>query len=111
MGKPENWHSLTAAEKRKFRLNAWVRGDGIQFESPEARTKYQERAQRFRDALELKIPDRVPIAGLGGAFVYRRVGIPQKATMYDRWEEAAKAVIKFQKDFQPDSTAATFLMS
>ena len=83
----------------------------MQFENPEARTKYQERAQRFRDALELKIPDRVPIAGLGGAFVYRRVGIPQKATMYDRWEEAAKAVIKFQKDFQPDSTAATFLMS
>ncbi len=102
---------MTAEEKRKFRLDAWVRGDGIQFESLETRTKYQERAQRFRDALELRIPDRVPIAGLGGAFVYRRVGVPQKATMYDRWEEAAKAVIKFQKDFQPDSTAATFLMS
>ena len=110
-GKPDHWSSLTAEQKRKFRLDAWVRGDGIQFESPEAKAKYQERAKRFRDALELKIPDRVPIAGLGGAFIYRRAGIPQKATMYDRWEEAAQAVIKFQKDFQPDSATATFMMS
>jgi hypothetical protein len=110
-GKPDNWNLLTAKEKRQFRLDAWVTGEGKQFESPEAKAKYQERAKRFRDALELKTPDRVPVAGLGGAFVYRRAGIPQKATMYDRWEEAAKAVIKFQKDFQPDSTAATFMMS
>lgn len=110
-GKPDNWNSLTAEQKRKFRLDAWVRGDGIQFENDEAKTKYQERARRFRDALELKIPDRVPIAGLGGAFIYRRAGIPQKATMYDRWEEAAKAVIQFQQDFQPDSATATFMMS
>jgi len=110
--KPENWKSLTAEEKRKIRLDAWVRGDGIQFESPEARAKYTERTTRFRDALEMKkLPDRVPIAGLGGAFVYRRAGIPQKATMYDRWEEASRAVIKFHEDFQPDSTAATFMMS
>jgi hypothetical protein len=109
-GKPDNWNQLTAEEKRKIRLDAWISGDQIQFESPEARTKYQERAKRFRDALELKTPDRVPIAGLGGAFIYRRAGIPQKATMYDRWEEAGKAVLKFQQDFQPDSSAATFMM-
>jgi hypothetical protein len=110
-GKPDNWKSLTAEEKRKLRLDAWVEGEGIQFESPEAKTKYRERAKRFRAALELKTMDRVPIAGLGGAFIYRRVGIPQKATMYDRWEEASKAVIKFQKDFQPDSATMTFMMS
>lgn len=110
-GKPDNWNSLTAAQKRTLRLEAWVRGDETQFDNAEAKANYQERAQRFRDALELKIPDRVPVAGLGGAFIYRRMGIPQKATMYDRWEEAAKAVIKFQQDFQPDSANATFLMS
>ena len=110
MDKPKNWTSLTAEEKRNYRLDAWVSGDSIQFDSPEAKAKYRERAKRFRDALELKTPDRVPIAGLGGAFVYRRVGLPQKATMYDRWEEAAEAVIKFQNDFQPDSTALSFMM-
>ncbi|NLT66550.1 MAG: hypothetical protein GXX84_08095 [Acidobacteria bacterium] len=111
MDKPENWTSMTAEEKRSYRLDAWASGDSIQFDSPEAKTRYRERAKRFRDALELKTPDRVPIAGLGGAFVYRRVGIPQKATMYDRWEEAAEAVIKFQNDFQPDSTALSFMMA
>ena len=110
-GKPDNWNSLTPEEKRKLRLDAWVNADHIKFDSPRARAGYQERAKRFRAALELKIPDRVPVAGLGGAFVYRRAGIPQKATMYDRWEEAAEAVIRFQRDFQPDSCAATFLMS
>lgn len=109
--KPPNWSSMTPAEKRKFRLDAWERGDGIQFDSPDAKTKYQERARRFRAALELKKGDRVPVAGLGGAFIYRRAGIPQKATMYDRWEEAAKAVVQFQKDFEPDSATFSFLMS
>ena len=110
-GKPENWNSLTAEQKRALRLDAWVRGDGITFDSDDARAKYQERAKRFRDALELRVPDRVPVAGLGGAFIYRRKGIPQKATMYDRWEEASKAVIQFHKDFEPDSAAASFMMS
>jgi hypothetical protein len=92
-------------------LDAWVRGDGIKFESAEAQSKYRERATRFRTALELGVPDRVPVAGLGGAFIYRRAGVPQKATMYDGWADAAKAVIQFQKDFQPDSATATFMMS
>jgi uroporphyrinogen-III decarboxylase len=111
LGKPDNWNSLTAEQKRDFRLDAWVRAEGIQFDTPEAQEQYRQRALRLRRALELKTLDRVPVAGLGGAFIYRRAGIPQKATMYDRWEEAAEAVIKFHKDFQPDSTAATFMMS
>jgi hypothetical protein len=110
-GKPDNWNSLTAEQKRKIRLDAWVEGEGLRFDNPEAKAKYRERAQRIRDALELRVPDRVPIPGLGGAFIYRRAGIPQKATMYDRWEEAANAVIKFQNDFQPDTATATFMMS
>jgi hypothetical protein len=110
-GKPENWNALTAEQKRALRLDAWVGGDGQQFDTLEAKAQYTERAKRLRDALELKTPDRVPVAGLGGAFVYRRMGIPQKATMYDGWQEAAQAVIKFQQDFQPDSSAMTFMMS
>jgi uroporphyrinogen-III decarboxylase len=110
--KPENWNELTPEEKRRLRLDAWVRGDGIQFDSPEAEAKYKERATLFRDAVELKKPPaRVPITGLGGGYVLRRVGLPQKATMYDQWEEAAKAMIQFQIDFEPDSASFLFLMS
>ena len=112
IGKPENWNELTPDEKRTLRLDAWVRGDGIQFDSTEAEANYKERATLFRDAVELKkTPARVPIAGLGGGYALRRVGIPQKATMYDRWEEAAEAMIRFQKDFEPDSASFLFLMS
>ena len=110
--KPNNWSQLTAKEKRTLRLDAWVRGDGIQFESPEAQENYRKRAQRFRDALEMeRVPDRVPIAALGGAFIFRRLGVPQKATMYDRWQEAADAAVRFQVDFEPDSATFLFLMS
>ena len=110
--KPENWNEMTPEEKRTLRLDAWVRGDGIRFESDKAAEKYKERASLFRDAVELKKPPaRVPIAGLGGAFALRRVGIDQKATMYDRWEEAAEAMIKFQEDFEPDSASFLFMMS
>jgi hypothetical protein len=110
--KPENWSSLTPGEKRKARLEAWVSGDHIQFESPEAKAKYRQRATLFKDALELeKIPDRVPVAGLGGAFIYRRAGVPQKSTMYDRWNDAVEAAVRFHRDFEPDSSAALFMMS
>jgi hypothetical protein len=109
--KPDSWNSLAAEQKRDFRLDARVRAEGIQFDNPEAQEQYRQRTLRFRRALELKTLDRVPVAGFSGAFVYRRAGIPEKATMNDRWEEAARAVIKFQMDFQPDSTAATFMMS
>jgi len=112
LGKPDNWNELTAEEKRKLRLDAWVRGDGIEFVSPEAKAKYQERATLFRDAFELKkTPARVPIAGLGGGYALTRAGVLQKATMYDRWEEAAEAMIKFHVDFEPDSASFLFLMS
>ncbi len=110
--KPENWHELTPDEKRTLRLDAWFCGDGIQFDSPEAKEKYRERATLFRDAVELKkAPYRVPVAGLGGGFALRRVGVTQRATMYDLWEDAAEAMIKFQKDFEPDSASFLFMMS
>jgi hypothetical protein len=110
--KPHNWNQLTPAQKRALRLEAWVSAEGIAFDSPEAKTAYRERATLFKDAVELKKkPARVPVAGLGGAYALRRVGIKQKATMYDDWEKAANALIEFQTTFKPDSTSFLFLMS
>lgn len=110
-GKPDNWSKLTPEERRNTRLDAWVRGEGIIFDSPEAEAKYKERATLFRDALELRKPARVPVIPIAGAFALRRKGINQKATMYERWQEAAEAMIQFHKDFEPDSASFLFLNS
>jgi hypothetical protein len=110
--KPDNWNELTPKEKRKRRLDAWANGEGIEFDSPETEARYKERASLLRDAWELeKTPARVPIAALGGGYALQRAGVLQKATMYDRWEEAAEAVIQFHVDFEPDSAMFLFLMS
>jgi len=94
-GKPGRWDELTADEKRTLRLEAWVRGDGIQFDSPEARSKYVERTTLLRDAWELKkTPARVPIAGLGGGYI-----ITTGTQIDDGQEETIRAMVDFTKEY------------
>jgi hypothetical protein len=110
--KPDNWNELSIEEKITMRLDAWMDTDGIEFESAEAEDKYIERITLFRDAIELKKrPARVPVSTLAGGYALRRAGVPQSATMYDRWEEAADVIIKFQKEFDPDAESFAFFMS
>lgn len=110
--KPDNWNELTPEEKRTMRLDAWVSGEGIQFDSPEAEAKYKELATLFRDAVELKkAPARTPASAHAGGYALKRAGIPFKATMYDRWEEVGETLIGFQKEFDPDTGTLVFMMS
>ena len=98
--KPGNWQQLIPEQKRSIRMEAWASGEAISFENPAAKSKYQERAALFKDAIELETaPARVPVVGIPAAFALRRVGIDQKATMYDRWEDAGNAFVKFLNDF------------
>jgi len=62
---------------------------------------YQEREQRFVDAIELKIPDRVPVALSLGYFPAKYTGITCKDSYYDgaKWLEACKKTVL---DFAPD---------
>jgi hypothetical protein len=110
--KPDNWNELTPEERRTMRLDAWVSAEGIQFNSPEAEAKYKELVTLFRDAIELKkAPARVPCSVLASGYALKCAGIPYKATMYDRWEDAAQAVIDFQKEYDPDTSPIIFMMS
>lgn len=112
MQKPDGWSDLTPEEKREIRLDAWVNGVGVAFDSAEAEEQYKKRAALFRDAVQLEEPpERVPVAGLGGGYALERAGVPQKATFYDDWERASEAVIQFHEDFDPDSAMFLFLMS
>jgi hypothetical protein len=110
--KPDNWNELTPEERRTMRLDAWVSAEGIQFESPEAEAKYKELVTLFRDAVEMKkAPARVPLSILAGGYILKRAGIPFKATLYDRWQDVAQAVIDFNKEYDPDTSQIIFMMS
>jgi hypothetical protein len=62
----------------------------------------QEREKRIWDAVELKVPDRVPVIFGGTFFACKYVGIPYSAAYYDTvaWKNAFKKMIV---DMDPDS--------
>jgi len=66
-----------------------------------ARQIRQEREKRITDAIQLKMPDRVPIICAMGYFPAKYVGIPCSAAYYD-FDAWYAAYEKTLKDFQPD---------
>jgi hypothetical protein len=65
----------------------------------------KEREKRLMDAIQLRIPDRVPVTCPIGYFAARYTGIPYSAAYYDydAWYAAYKKTLQ---DFQPDSVLA-----
>ncbi len=61
-----------------------------------------EREKRIKDALELKVPDRVPVTVGTGAFAARYSGLTASAEYYDQaaYREACR---KMLLDFEPDN--------
>ena len=61
-----------------------------------------EREKRLWDAVELKVPDRVPVIFGGTFFACKYAGIPYSAAYYDTeaWKNAFKKMIV---DMDPDS--------
>jgi hypothetical protein len=62
---------------------------------------YEERGRRIRDAIELRVPDRVPVVLGTGVFAARYGGLPASALFYDHpaYREACKRMIL---DQEPD---------
>ncbi|MDO8577560.1 MAG: hypothetical protein Q7R50_00060, partial [Dehalococcoidales bacterium] len=62
---------------------------------------YQERNKRITDAVQLKIPDRVPVDIAFGYFPAKYLSIPVSTAYYDydTWLEATKKTVL---DFEPD---------
>src|SRR5512134_1982284 len=62
----------------------------------------QEREKRLWDAVELKVPDRVPVIFGGTFFACKYAGIPYSAPYYDipAWKNAFKKMIV---DMDPDA--------
>jgi uroporphyrinogen-III decarboxylase len=62
---------------------------------------YEERERRTQQAIELKVPDRVPVMSLFGFFPARYAGITFEEAMYD-YDKMMKAWVAAMAEFQPD---------
>jgi len=105
---PENWKTLSPEEKQDVRLAHWISGGGIKFANTKAEEAYKERAQRVKDVLRLKKPDRIPCFPMADAFMADYSGLQYGDFLYD-YDKSVQAVIKFHEDFQPDYNNAMLL--
>jgi len=62
---------------------------------------FKERSKRVEDAVQLKVPDRVPVAPNFGFFYAKYAGITVEEAHYD-YNKWAMAIKKTVVDFQPD---------
>ncbi len=88
-------------DKTQEKLELWCSGQGIQFKNAEAEESYKKRAKRMADAIQLKVPDRVPIAPLVTFFPAHYADITPEEAMYDQ-DKAYAAWKKTALDFQWD---------
>ena len=94
--------SATAREKRHARYAEWLKGEGIEFKSPETEAKYKGSIQRFIDAVELeKTPDRVPLFPLGTFMQTDLYDVTPKEAMYD-YPKMLEVQKRFMLDYDPD---------
>lgn len=71
---------------------------------------FEERKERVMDAIQLKVPDRVPIISFGGFFAAKYAGLTFKDAMYDR-EKTVEASLRYLQDFQPDLGENPFMFT
>ena len=92
---------MTADERRAARIDAW-RNPAVEFASPEAEAAYKARVDRLVAALNMEIPDRVPVNISSGFWFASRAGL----TPYEAMSDPARAVrawTDFNLEFQPDT--------
>ncbi|MDP6632151.1 MAG: hypothetical protein QGI51_01435 [Dehalococcoidales bacterium] len=65
---------------------------------------YEERVTRVRDAIEMRVPDRVPVTMQTGVFAARYAGVPLSTMYYDHGDYR-DACLKTLLDFEPDSAS------
>ncbi|MFP3975822.1 MAG: uroporphyrinogen decarboxylase family protein [Dehalococcoidia bacterium] len=97
----KNWGELSADEKQEAMFESWLSPQGIEFDNAEAEKAYKERVTRFKDAIQLKEPDRVPINPVLGFFPAIYAGMTPQEVMYD-YDKLYMASKKYVLEFEPD---------
>ncbi len=94
--------AATPAGKLEQRLANWLAAPGISFATLEAAAAYEERVRIIRDAIQLRIPTRIPLCPHVGAFPARQAGISVQQAMYD-YAALGEALRGYHREFLPDS--------
>lgn len=89
-------------DKTKERLDRWCSAPDVSFDSPQAEEDYRKRVRRISDAIQLKLPDRVPIAPQVAFFAASYSGMTAQDVMYDS-DKAYEAFKEVALDFQWDA--------
>ena len=85
---------LSPEAKLEKMFESWLAPQGIDFISPEAEKTYRERATRIKDAIQLKVLDRVPVIPSVGFFPDHYAGITTQEAMYD-YDKPCQAYEKY----------------
>lgn len=97
---------LPVAERQDAFIEKWASGEGIQFESEEAKASYQYRTGLIKDAIQLKkTPDRVPVFPMVTFAPTSLAGVSGKQAMNDP-HALGRAFTDFLKIYEPDASAA-----
>jgi hypothetical protein len=106
----KKWDEMTIAERQEARFERWLSGEKLNFKSPQAKTEYQKRITRLKDAIQLKkTPDRVPIFPFGTFFMPQLGGADPKESMHDV-EKLTRAMMKYLTDFNPDYYSSAIII-
>jgi hypothetical protein len=94
----------TSEQKRENRFEQWLAAKNVEFTSPKAKHRYQERVGRFIKVFKLEKPDRVPVILPAGSYPLYYSGITLKEAMNDN-NLLCQAYRKFLDDFDSDTFA------
>ncbi len=99
----ERWTTFAqdAAQKQEALFDIWL-SPRITFESPEAEALYKERVTLYKDAIQMRVPKRVPVAPSAGSFPIEYSGINWYEAMYD-YKKLSHAWEKYHTDMDPDA--------
>jgi hypothetical protein len=93
-------------DKVQETLERWCSAAGVNFVDVRAEENYKKRASRMADVIQLRVPDRVPVAPSFGMFPALDNGFTCEEVMFD-YEKANQAWMKTLKDFDPDMFRAS----
>ena len=100
--------ALTPAQKRAERFQRWQYPEGVPFANADVKQAYERRVQMFRDVIELRKPERIPVFPVMGFYPCLHAGITAQEAMYDH-TKLALAHTKYYADFLPDALSGAIL--